>query len=45
MIEKWKERVDKGRALGTRMTDLCKAFGCLHHGPLITTPTVFIQSQ
>ena len=35
MIEKWKESVDSVVAFGTLMTDLSKAFGCLHHGLLI----------
>ena len=35
MIEKWKESVDSGGAFGTLMTDLSKAFDCLHHELLI----------
>ena len=35
MIEKWRESVDNGRAFGAVMTDLSKAFRCLHHGLLI----------
>ena len=35
MIEKWKESVDNGGAFGDLMTDLSKAFGCLHYGLLI----------
>ena len=35
MIEKWKERVDTGEAFGALMTDLSKAFDCLHHELLI----------
>ena len=35
MIEKWKESVDSGRAFGAFMTDLFKAFDCLHHELLI----------
>ena len=31
MIEKWKGSVDKGGVLGALMTDLSKAFDCLHH--------------
>ena len=31
MIEKWKESVDNGRTFGALMTDLYKAFDCLHH--------------
>ena len=32
MIEKWKESVDNGGAFGALITDLSKAFDCLHHG-------------
>ena len=35
MIEKWKESVDSGRVFGALMTDLSKAFDCLHHELLI----------
>ena len=35
MIKKWKESVDSGGAFGTLMTDLSKAFDCLHHELLI----------
>ena len=35
MIEKWKESVDNGGAFGALMTDLSKAFDCLHHELLI----------
>ena len=35
MIEKWKDSVDSGGAFGALMTDLCKAFDCLHHELLI----------
>ena len=35
MIEKWKESVDNGGAFGALMTDLYKAFACLHHEILI----------
>ena len=31
MIEKWKESVDSGGEFGALMTDLYKAFDCLHH--------------
>ena len=30
MIEKWKESVDNGGVFGALMTDLSKAFNCLH---------------
>ena len=35
MIEKCKESVDSGWAFGALMTDLSKAFDCLHHELLI----------
>ena len=35
MVEKWKESVDSCGAFGTLMTDLSKAFDCLHHELLI----------
>ena len=35
MIEKWKESVDSGEVFGALMTDLSKAFDCLHHELLI----------
>ena len=35
MIEKWKDSVGNGGAFGTLMTDLSKAFDCLHHELLI----------
>ena len=35
MIEKPKENVDNGGAFWDLMTDLSKAFDCLHHGLLI----------
>ena len=35
MIEKCKESVDNGGALGALMTDLSKAFDCLHHELLV----------
>ena len=31
MIEKWKDSAGNGGAFGTLMTDLSKAFDCLHH--------------
>ena len=35
MIGKWKESVDSGGVFGALMTDLTKAFDCLHHELLI----------
>ena len=35
MIEKWKESVNNGGTFGALMTDLSKAFDCLHHELLI----------
>ena len=35
MIEKWRESVDSGGVFGALMTDLSKAFDCLHHELLI----------
>ena len=35
MVEKWKESADSGGAFGALMTDLSKAFDCLHHELLI----------
>ena len=35
MMEKWKESVDNNGAFGALMTDLSKAFDCLHHGLLV----------
>ena len=35
MTENWKESVDNGGAFGALITDLSKAFDCLHHGLLI----------
>ena len=35
MIGKWKESVDNGAGFGALMTDLSKAFDCLHHELLI----------
>ena len=35
LIEKWKQSVDNGGALGTLMTDLSKVFDCLSHEFLI----------
>ena len=35
MIKKWKESVDSGGPFGALMTDLSKAFDCLHHELLI----------
>ena len=41
MIETWKESVDNGRAFGALMTDISKAFGCLHHELLIAKLEAF----
>ena len=35
MIEKWRESVDSGGVFGALMTNLSKAFDCLHHELLI----------
>ena len=35
MIEKWEFSMDNGGAFGALMTNLSKAFDCLHHGQLI----------
>ena len=35
MIKKWKDSVDSCGAFGAPMTDLSKAFDCLHHELLI----------
>ena len=35
MIEKWKNQFDKGGAFGALLTDLYKAFDCLHYELLI----------
>ena len=35
MIEKWKESVDNGGVFGALMTDLSKAFNCLHYELLL----------
>ena len=31
MLETWKSSVDKGKFFGALLTDLSKAFDCLHH--------------
>ena len=31
MIEKWRESLDEGGAVGALLTDLSKAFDCLPH--------------
>ena len=31
MLETWKRSVDKGKVFGALLTDLLKAFDCLHH--------------
>ena len=41
MIEKWKESVGNGGAFGSVMTDLSKAFVCLHHVVLIANLDAF----
>ena len=41
MIEKCKESVDNGGALGALMTDLSKAFDCLHHELLVAKLDVY----
>ena len=41
MIEKWKESVGNGGVFGSVMTDLSKAFVCLHHGVLIANLDAF----
>ena len=41
MIEKWKESVDSGGAFGALMTDLSKAFDCLHHELLVAKLDVY----
>ena len=38
MTEKGKESVDNGRAFGVLMTNLFKAFVCLHHELLTANP-------
>ena len=35
MIEIWKGATDNNKSLGTLLTDLLKAFGCLSHDLLI----------
>ena len=35
MMEKWKESMDNNGAFGALITDLSKAFDCLHHGLLV----------
>ena len=31
LLKKWKRSVDRGKVFGALLTDLSKAFGCLHH--------------
>ena len=31
LLEKWKAAVDKGKAFGTLLTNMSKAFDCLNH--------------
>ena len=35
MLEKWKSAVDNKRNFGAHLTDLSKAFDCLHHDLLL----------
>ena len=35
MLEKWKRSVDTGKAFGTLLTDLSKAFDCLDYVLLV----------
>ena len=35
IIEKWKKNVDDGGVFGALLTDLCKAFDCIPHDPII----------
>ena len=42
MISKWKESVDNNGAFGALMTDLSKAFECLHHGLLVEKLKAYI---
>ena len=35
MIERWRESLDQGGAYGALLTDLSKAFDCLHHELII----------
>ena len=41
MIKKWKESVDNDGVFGALMTDLSKAFDCLHHELLIAKPGTY----
>ena len=34
LSEKWKNSVNKGKSFGALLTDLSKAFDCLHHESL-----------
>ena len=34
-VRKWKQAVDSGQMFGALLTDLSKAFDCLHHELLI----------
>ena len=35
MLEKWKKALDNKKVAGTLLTDISKAFDCLHHDLLI----------
>ena len=41
LLEKWKNSVDKGKSLGALLTDLSKAFDCLHHKLLNEKPNPY----
>ena len=41
MIEKWENPLDKGGAFGALLTDLSKAFDCLHYELLIAKPYAY----
>ena len=41
IAEKWKGSVDNGGVFGTLMTEISKAFDCLHHELLIAKPDTY----